>query len=77
MASTWTEADRDKLRAAIIALATGEAVQSITFDGPPRRSVTYHAQDLDKMRALLAEVERQVSKAPSHRLVRFDQGWRR
>jgi hypothetical protein len=59
--ATWTQADVDKLRTAIVALATGEAVQQVRYDGPPARSVTYHPMDLDKMRALLASMETSVA----------------
>jgi hypothetical protein len=61
--ATWTQADVDRLKAAIVALACGEAVQQVRFDGPPARSVTYQPADLGAMRTLLAvmtaDVERQ------------------
>jgi hypothetical protein len=72
--ASWTQADLDNLKAAI---ASG--VLSVTYDGPPRRSVTYH--DLDKMRALRAEMEREVQAAAgtpttTYRRVRFRKGFR-
>lgn len=74
MAGIWNQADVDKLKAAIVALASGEAVATVSYDGPPKRSVTYQQADLSKMRALLAEMNRQVTKAPSHRLATFRSG---
>ncbi len=52
----WTQADVDALRAAV---ASG--VLTVRYDGPPARSVTY--QDMDKMRALLAEMVAAVAAA--------------
>jgi len=45
----WTQADVDALKAAV-----GSGVLTVTYDGPPRRSVTY--QSLESMRALLASM---------------------
>lgn len=53
--ATWTQAEIDSLRAAI---ATG--VLSVTYDGPPRRTVTY--QNLSEMRDLLSEMLGQVAE---------------
>ena len=60
MAILWTQADIDRLRAAILALASGEAVQIVRYDGPPQREVTYHAVNLSAMRDLLAEMNASV-----------------
>ena len=57
----WTQADLDKLKAAVLALASGEAVQTVSYDGPPSRTITYQPMDLPKMRALLAEIVAEVS----------------
>ena len=54
--STWTTAERDTLKAAV---ASGAL--TVTYDGPPRRSVTY--QSLEAMRALLVEMELSLSRA--------------
>jgi hypothetical protein len=70
--ATWTQADIDKLSRAIVALASGEGIQSVSYDGPPRRTVTYQAQDLGKMRDLLAAMSQAVARAagrPSYRLI--------
>jgi hypothetical protein len=69
VATTWTQADIDTLRAAI---ASG--VMSVSYAGPPQRSVTY--QSLDAMRAVLAEMIRDVSGATSYRRVQFLRGFR-
>lgn len=53
--ATWTQADVDTLKAAV---ASG--VLQVTFDGPPRRSITY--QSLAEMRALLAEMQAAVNR---------------
>jgi hypothetical protein len=52
----WTQADIDKLSA-----ACASGVLTVTYDGPPRRSITY--QSLDAMRSLLAEMRRDVASA--------------
>ncbi len=66
---TWTQADVDTL-----AKAVASGVLSVTYDGPPRRSVTY--QSLDSMRALLAAMRRSASGSPSARLVTTRKGFR-
>jgi hypothetical protein len=45
----WTQAEVDALKAAV---ASG--ILTVTYDGPPRRSITY--QSLAEMRDLLAEM---------------------
>ncbi|WP_084668114.1 gpW family head-tail joining protein [Myxococcus stipitatus] len=62
----WTADDIAKLRAAIVALASGSAVQSVTYNGPPSRSVTYKQANLSEMRELLVEMERSVSGGPRY-----------
>ncbi|MES2170548.1 MAG: hypothetical protein V4479_07480 [Actinomycetota bacterium] len=57
----WTEAQRDELQAAI---ATG--LLTVRYEGPPAREQTY--QSLPAMRALLAEMNRQLNKTPTFRL---------
>ena len=69
MATTWTQADVDTLKAAI---ASG--VLSVSYAGPPARSMTY--QSLDAMRAALAEMIRDVNGTTSYRRVRFVRGFR-
>ena len=54
--ATWTQADIDTLKAAV---ASG--VLTVTFDGPPRRSVTY--QSAAEMRSLLAEMRADVARS--------------
>lgn len=52
--ATWTQSDIDTLKAAI---ASG--VQTVTYSGPPSRTVTYHS--LTEMRSLLASMIQDVS----------------
>lgn len=54
--ATWTQTDVDKLKAAV---ASG--VLTVTYDGPPRRSITY--QSLTEMRSLLASMVQDVAAA--------------
>jgi hypothetical protein len=57
---TWTQAEIDALRAAV---ASG--VLTVTYDGPPKRSVTY--QSLAQMRELLASMVQSTSQASGGR----------
>lgn len=57
VAVTWTQEDADKIRAAILALATGERVVTVEYAGPPARAITYQQLDLDKLRGLLSDAE--------------------
>lgn len=69
--ATWTQADIDTLKAAV-----GSGVLTVTYSGPPSRTITY--QSLDAMRSLLAEMIRQVSgstAAPPYRLAAFKKGF--
>lgn len=50
----WTQADLDKLHNAIVALLCGEMVQSVEYDGPPKRSTTYQAANIEQMQATYA-----------------------
>lgn len=68
MAETlWTDADIDKLKAAILALGTGTSVLTVRYSGPPAREVTYQQQDLASMRDLLAFVRAEVRAATGTR----------
>lgn len=68
MPDLWTQADLNALKAAV---ASG--VLSVTYAGPPARTVTYHS--LESMRALLAEMNRQVNAGTSYRRARFRKGF--
>lgn len=68
MAGIWTQADIDTLKAAV---ASG--VLTVLYAGPPERSITY--QSLGAMRALLAEMVKQVSGSPSFRRASFSKGF--
>lgn len=53
MAITWTQADVEALQDAIKG-----GVLSVTYSGPPSRTITY--QNLDAMRSLLASMSKNV-----------------
>ena len=69
-ASLWTEADITALSAAI---ASG--VFSVSYTGPPSRTVTYHS--LTQMRSLLASMVLDVREPATVRFVKHNQGWGR
>jgi hypothetical protein len=67
----WTEGDIATLKAAI-----AQGVVSVSYAGPPARSITY--QSLAEMRALLAEMVGQVggySGRARYRRVAFKKGF--
>ena len=64
----WTQADIDRHKAAV---ASG--ILTVRYDGPPGRTITY--QSLGEMRALLASMQREVSRAPTYRLVSTRKGF--
>lgn len=67
----YTQTDIDTLKAAIVS-----GVLTVTFDGPPKRSITY--QDLPAMRSLLADMVRQVcGKSVNYRRAKHARGFRR
>lgn len=65
----WTVEDRDRIKAAVLELATGARVVTVNYSGPPSRSVTYHTADLPQLRSLLAEAEADVASASGGRTV--------
>jgi hypothetical protein len=67
MDPVWSAADIARLKAAVVALASGEAVQTVSYAGPPARTVTYQPADLTQMRALLAEMVASVNNATGAR----------
>jgi hypothetical protein len=75
--ATWTQVDLDRLKAAILALALGEGVQTVSYDGPPKRMISYSPRDLGAMRALLASMQQDVGGAAgeaSYRLIATRKG---
>jgi hypothetical protein len=66
----WTQAEIDALKAAI---ASG--VLTVSFDGPPRRTVQYHS--LAEMRSLLSEMTRSVEGRANYRRVSWSKGFDR
>lgn len=77
MMAGWTQQDVDLFRDAVRKLATGQRVVTVAYAGPPARSVTYYAVELDKLRELLAEAERTVagSATPRFRRAAFSKGF--
>lgn len=73
--ATWSDADKEKLRQAILALATGEAVIRVQYDGPPRREVEYQPRNLSDMRSLLASMEASAPGATRRRYAKHSKGF--
>lgn len=71
----WTQSELDQVRAAVVALAAGTRVVTVSYAGPPARSVTYGAANLAELRELLSEMERSVSTPTRHRRVGFSKGF--
>lgn len=71
----WTQSEVDQVRAAIVALATGARVATVSYAGPPARSVTYQPAQLAELRELLAEMERSVNSAPRVSFAAFSKGF--
>lgn len=67
----WTQEDVDKLRAALLKLASGEAVQTVSYNGPPARSVTYQQANLPDLWRTLATVQAEVNAAAGVKPYRF------
>lgn len=68
--ATWTQSEFDTLKAAV-----SSGVLTVTYDGPPRRSITYHS--LQSMRDLLAEMQADLARAagsPNYRLIATRKG---
>lgn len=72
----WSEEDIATLKAAILALASGEKVQTVRYSGPPAREMTYHPVQLPEMRKLLDSIVREVRGTTTYRRVAFDKGFR-
>lgn len=70
----WTQADADAVRAAILKLVTGTRVVTVSYGGPPARSVTYQMADLQDLRAILAEIERTTGSGATYRLASTRKG---
>lgn len=66
--SIWTAADRDAIKAAVLDLATGKRTVTVSYAGPPARSVTYGIADLPALEALLAKVNAAVTGGATYRL---------
>lgn len=51
----WSPEELAQIQAAVLALATGARVASVSYAGPPARTIQYVPADLGQLRALLAE----------------------
>jgi hypothetical protein len=68
VATNFTQADVDTLKAALVS-----GVLTVTYAGPPQRSVTY--QSLAAMQSLLAVMIRQVAPQSAFRRATFSKGF--
>lgn len=64
----WTQADIDRLKEAI-----GSGTLSVSYAGPPARSITYRSMD-DMLKAL-AMMERSVNGGTPYRIARTRKGF--
>lgn len=65
--SPWTTVDRDRVAAAIVDLATGKRVASVSY-AATGRTVSYVASQLGELQALLAQINRALGAGPTYRL---------
>lgn len=70
----WTQSDADAVREAITKLAIGRRAVTVSYAGPPARSVTYEMVDLADLRALLAEMQRELGAGATYRLAATRKG---
>jgi hypothetical protein len=57
MSGTWTEADRDIVKEAIVKLVSGQRAVTVSLSGGGvNKSVTYSEADLPSLRRLLNEI---------------------
>ena len=70
----WSTEEVAQVRAAVLALATGSRTVSVSYAGPPARSVTYGIVELPELRALLADMERSTGGNPTYRLASTRKG---
>ena len=70
----YTQADADAVREAILKLSIGRREVSVSFAGPPARSITYQMVQLSELKELLAEINRSIGSGPSFRLGATNKG---
>lgn len=70
----WTPDEVAQVRAAVLALAAGTRTVSVSYAGPPARSVSYGTANLGELRALLADMERSQGGNPTYRLASTRKG---
>lgn len=64
----WTQADADSVQAAITELAIGKRVVTVSYAGPPARTLTYQMAELPQLRSLLSEINRSIGGGATYRL---------
>lgn len=74
MPTVWTQDEIAQVRAAIMALATGSRPVTVSYAGPPARSVTYSEADLEKLQALLAQMVATTGTGTTYRLGATNKG---
>lgn len=75
MPSVYTTSDLTTVKNAIIELASGARTVTVTYAGPPSRSITYAAAQLPQLRELLSEIQRDLNNAPTYRRTSFNKGF--
>lgn len=74
----WTQSEVDQVRAAVLALATGARVVSVSYapsGATAARTISYGIAQLAELRALLAEMDRQANTRPNFRRAAFSKGF--
>lgn len=72
----WTPEEVASVRAAVLALVTGTRAVSVSYAGPPARSVTYAMADLPGLRSLLEGMELGAAvPGPTYRRATFSKGF--
>lgn len=62
------------MQQAIRDLVIGKRVVSVSFAGPPARSVSYQMAQLSDLRSVLAEINRELGTGPTYRLGAVNNG---
>jgi hypothetical protein len=62
----FTEADRDSVKAALVALAIGDRVVQVTVQG---RTTSYQQVGSAELRALLSQIEADIAASSSRHVV--------
>ena len=74
--ATFTQEEIYQIKAAIMALATGARVVSVSYAGPPQRTVIYSEAQIGDLRALLAQAQSSAVGTTRFRRASFRKGFR-